>query len=121
MVTHSSTLAWEIPWMGEPGGLPSTGSQRVRNDLATKQQQAFGEESVGSWSIFTLQPSGKEFTSQVGGWDVHAFRKLEERGGKGRKAEERGGKGKVRVPGRGVMGRAGSGLLPGLRRFTCFE
>ena len=23
--THSSTLAWRIPWMGEPGGLPSMG------------------------------------------------------------------------------------------------
>ena len=106
MVTHSSTLAWEIPWMGEPGGLPSTGSQRVRNDLATKQQQAFGEESVGSWSIFTLQPSGKEFTSQVGGWDVHAFRKLEERGGQGRKGEERGEKGRKGEE-RGGKGRKG--------------
>ena len=27
MVTHSSTLAWEIPWTEEPGGLQSTGSQ----------------------------------------------------------------------------------------------
>ena len=27
MVTHSSTLAWEIPWIEEPGGLQSTGSQ----------------------------------------------------------------------------------------------
>ena len=31
MVTHSSVLAWRIPGMGEPGGLPSMGSQRVRN------------------------------------------------------------------------------------------
>ena len=29
MATHSSILAWEIPWTGEPGGLQSTGSQRV--------------------------------------------------------------------------------------------
>ena len=29
MATHSSILAWEIPWMEEPGGLQSTGSQRV--------------------------------------------------------------------------------------------
>ena len=29
MVTHSSILAWRIPWMEEPGGLQSTGSQRV--------------------------------------------------------------------------------------------
>ena len=29
MVTHSSTLAWKIPWMEEPGGLQSVGSQSV--------------------------------------------------------------------------------------------
>ena len=29
MTTHSSTLAWKIPWMEEPGRLPSMGSQRV--------------------------------------------------------------------------------------------
>ena len=30
MVTHSSILAWRIPWMEEPGGLQSVRSQRVR-------------------------------------------------------------------------------------------
>ena len=30
--THSSILAWRIPWTEEPGGLPSAGSQRVRRD-----------------------------------------------------------------------------------------
>ena len=30
MATHSSVLAWRIPEMGEPGGLPSMGSHRVR-------------------------------------------------------------------------------------------
>ena len=29
---HSSILAWRIPWTEEPGGLQSTGSQRVRHD-----------------------------------------------------------------------------------------
>ena len=29
MATHSSILAWKIPWMEEPGGLQSVGSQRV--------------------------------------------------------------------------------------------
>jgi len=29
MATHSSVLAWSIPGMGEPGGLPSVGSHRV--------------------------------------------------------------------------------------------
>ena len=32
MATHSSILAWRIPWMEEPGGLQSMGSQRVRHD-----------------------------------------------------------------------------------------
>ena len=31
MATHSSVLAWEIPRTEEPGGLQSTGSQRVRH------------------------------------------------------------------------------------------
>ena len=35
MATHSSILAWEIPWTEEPGGLQSTGSQRVGHDWAT--------------------------------------------------------------------------------------
>ena len=40
MITiHSSLLAWEIPWTEEPGGLQSRGSQRLRQDLAAKQQQ----------------------------------------------------------------------------------
>ena len=33
--THSSTLAWKIPWTEEPGGLQSMGSQRVRHDGET--------------------------------------------------------------------------------------
>jgi len=33
MATHSSILAWEIPWTEEPGGLPSMGSQRVRHNF----------------------------------------------------------------------------------------
>ena len=32
MATHSSILAWEIPWTEEPGGLQSLGSQRVGHD-----------------------------------------------------------------------------------------
>ena len=34
---------WEIPWTEEPGGLQSVGLQRVRRDLATKQQQGVCE------------------------------------------------------------------------------
>ena len=35
MATHSSILAWRIPWTGEPGGLQSMGSQRVGHDKVT--------------------------------------------------------------------------------------
>ena len=35
MATHSSILAWRIPWTEEPGGLQSMGLQRVGNDLVT--------------------------------------------------------------------------------------
>ena len=37
MATHSSVLAWRIPGMGEPGGLPSQGSHRVGHDLQQQQ------------------------------------------------------------------------------------
>ena len=36
---HSGILAWEIPWPEQQGGLQYTGSQRIRHNLATKQQQ----------------------------------------------------------------------------------
>ena len=39
MTIHSSILAWKIPWTEEPGGLQPMGSQRVRHNLLTKQQQ----------------------------------------------------------------------------------
>ena len=35
MAPYSSTLAWKIPWMEEPGGPQSMGSLRVRQDSAT--------------------------------------------------------------------------------------
>ena len=39
MATHSSILAWRIPWTEEPGRLQSMGLQRVGHDLATKLQR----------------------------------------------------------------------------------
>ena len=35
MATHSSTLAWKIPWLEKPGRLQSMESQRVRHDRVT--------------------------------------------------------------------------------------
>ena len=41
MATHSSTFTWETPWREETGGLQFIGSQRVGQDLVTKQQQSY--------------------------------------------------------------------------------
>ena len=42
MATHSSTLAWKIPWMEEPGGLQCMGVQGVRHDWATNTHLLLG-------------------------------------------------------------------------------
>ena len=39
--THSSSLAWKIPWTEEPGGLQSTASQRVRHDRVLSHSIVF--------------------------------------------------------------------------------
>ena len=41
MTTHSSFLAWRIPWTDEPGGLQSMKSQRVGQDLVTSQHHVY--------------------------------------------------------------------------------
>ena len=47
MATHSSVLAWRIPWTEEPGGLQLTGSQRVgHNQRDSAQTQGLGERAV---------------------------------------------------------------------------
>ena len=72
MATHSSTLAWKIPWTEEPGGLQSMGSLRVRHDRVTSLSvftfsfhfHAFEKEmathsSILAWRIpGTEEPSG---------------------------------------------------------------
>ena len=65
MATHSSILAWRIPWTEEPGRLPSMGSQRVGHDWATKcsrtQNKLFihgrGGTVLQAWaSVFSPHP-----------------------------------------------------------------
>ena len=56
MATHSSILAWKIPWTEEPSGLQFTGSQRVRHDWATNTrtiQCTFKNVFLCSQSIVT--------------------------------------------------------------------
>ena len=47
MATHSSIVAWKIPWTAEPGRLQSMGLQRVRHDLVTEQRQL-----ISPWLVF---------------------------------------------------------------------
>ena len=49
MAPHSSTLAWKIPWMGEPGGLQSTGSLRVGHDRVTSLSLFTSMHWRGKW------------------------------------------------------------------------
>ena len=60
MATHSSILAWKIPWTEEPGGLQSIGSQRVGHDRATENTltHATSRESLHS-NEDLAQPKGK--------------------------------------------------------------
>ena len=46
METHSTILAWEIPWTEEPHWLQALGSQRVGHNLVTKQQQQALTETI---------------------------------------------------------------------------
>ena len=50
MATHSSILAWRIPWTEEPGGLQSVGSQRVRHWTHIHTSHSTGEET---WNDLT--------------------------------------------------------------------
>ena len=53
MATYSSILAWEIPWTEEPGGLQSTGSQRVRHDLGLNNNSGYqGSPRLRDWVTY---------------------------------------------------------------------
>ena len=66
MATHSSTLAWKIPWMEEPGGLKSVGSLRVGHSEFTftfhfhaLEKEMTTHSSVLAWRIpGTGEPGG---------------------------------------------------------------
>ena len=70
MATHSSTLAWKIPWMEEPGGLQSMGPRRVGHLLSdllslftfhfhALEKKMVTHSSVLAWRIpGTVEPGG---------------------------------------------------------------
>ena len=53
MATHSSILAWEIPWTEEPSGLQSMGLQRLGHNLATKLPPASRSSLLNTLSLKT--------------------------------------------------------------------
>ena len=61
MATHSSTLAWKIPWTEEPGRLQSMGSQRVRDDWAT----SLSLNHILLKILQSFQSNRKEFQIQI--------------------------------------------------------
>ena len=63
MATHSSVLAWKIPWMEEPGGLQSMRLQRVRHNWATNSP-SYLYLHVSFWKIQELN------CNNLRGWEV---------------------------------------------------
>ena len=68
MAAHSSILAWKIPWTEEPGGIQSTGSQRVRRDGVTAHRK--------SWVIIPLHITWPQFNDPAASLKcLHPFRR----------------------------------------------
>ena len=70
MVTHSSILAWKIPWTEEPGRLQSTGSQRVRLTEVTwwSERESRSVLSDPLWSLGLHRPWDSPWTTQTMGF-----------------------------------------------------
>ena len=62
MATHTSDLAWRIPGMGEPGGLPSMGSHRVGHDWSDLAAAA-APRPLSQWCYSTISSSVAHFSS----------------------------------------------------------
>ena len=79
MATHSSVLAWIIPGMGEPGGLPSMGSHRVGHDWSDLAAAAVFYNGEGNGTL--LQDSCLENPMDEGAWwaAVHGVAKSQTR------------------------------------------
>ena len=62
MATHSSVLAWRIPWREEPGGLPSMGSHRVGHDWSDLAAAALLQRT---WILLPSHTAGKGGSSNL--------------------------------------------------------
>ena len=65
MAAHPSILAWKFPWMEEPDGLQSMGSQKNWRQLVTKQQQTTGNNQEGL--SFSIRGDTSEFVGYFAG------------------------------------------------------
>ena len=66
MAIYSSILASEIPWTEEPGGLQSLGSQSVRHDSMTEQQQRFRPRHLQLDNVLTKARTQGRAGDEVG-------------------------------------------------------
>ena len=60
MATHSSVLAWRIPGMGEPSGLPSMGSHRVGHDWSDLAAAAEGRKNLSKHDNIVRNQKGQD-------------------------------------------------------------
>ena len=67
MAIHSSTLAWKIPWMEEPGGLQSMGSL-IESDTTERLHFHFSLSCIGEGNVNPLQCSCLENPRDGGTW-----------------------------------------------------
>ena len=77
MAPHSSTLAWKTPWMEEPGGLQSMGSQRVGQRLSdftftfhfhALEREMATHSSVLAWRIPGVRVQPQQDLGELSGW-----------------------------------------------------
>ena len=66
MATHSSILAWRIPWTEEPGELHSHVEARVRHDLATKERERCYTEPLNNTPEVIAEMVGTKVTGISG-------------------------------------------------------
>ena len=91
MATLSSVLAWRISGTGEPGGLPSMGSHRVRHDWSNlavvaanvgnllSSSSSFSKPSLDIWKFLVhivLEPSTQDFCMTLLAWEMDAIVRL---------------------------------------------
>ena len=82
MATHSSILAWRIPWTEEPGGVQSMGSQRVRHNRVTKHTNhdllRDWDRKIQELSILSIpwRPSESSLTSASLSLSIHSLLSL---------------------------------------------